>query len=146
MLKIQTISCLAIIGKLSICTRDGFCDGKTSNVASSPWQLSSPLCIVELGGLADDKSDTQCSILGGFPCTNACRICSVHVKFLPVHVIFLWNLAHFQEKSPVVHATQNVKIEQCWHIHIWKEWNQHSNHPTINHCANHRLSINTDCK
>ena len=48
----------AKIRELSICTMDGFCDGKTSNAASSPQRLSGPLRIVELGGLADDKFNT----------------------------------------------------------------------------------------
>ena len=43
--------------ELLICTMNGFCDGKTSNVVSSPWQLSGPLHVVELGGLTDDKFD-----------------------------------------------------------------------------------------
>ena len=30
------------------------CDGKTSNVASSPRRLSGPLSVVELGGPTDD--------------------------------------------------------------------------------------------
>ena len=34
---------------------DGFCDGKTSNVASLPRRLSGPLRVVELGGLTDEK-------------------------------------------------------------------------------------------
>ena len=34
-----------------------FCDGKTSNVVSSPWRLSGPLPVVELGGPMDDKFD-----------------------------------------------------------------------------------------
>ena len=34
---------------------DGFYNGKTSNVVSSPWRLSDPLCVVELGELTDDK-------------------------------------------------------------------------------------------
>ena len=55
----------------------------------------------------------QCTILGGLVCTNACRICSVHVKFqnFTCAYNFLWNLAHFQGKFPVVHATQSAKIE-----------------------------------
>ena len=40
-----------------ICTMDRFCDGKTSNVASSPRRLSGPLRVVELGGPTDDKVD-----------------------------------------------------------------------------------------
>ena len=38
-----------VIREFSICTTDGFCDGKTSNVASSPQRLSGPLRVVESG-------------------------------------------------------------------------------------------------
>ena len=40
---------VTVIREFSICTTDGFCDGKTSNVASSPQRLSGPLRVVELG-------------------------------------------------------------------------------------------------
>ena len=40
-------------------TMDGFCDGKTSNIAS--WHHDDPLRMVELGGPADDKVE---------PCTT----------------------------------------------------------------------------
>ena len=40
-----------------ICTADGFWDGKMSNAASSPQQLSGPLLVVGFCGLADDKFD-----------------------------------------------------------------------------------------
>ena len=46
--------------EFSICTTDGFCDGKhgkTSNVASSPRRLSGPLHVVELGWPTDDRVD-----------------------------------------------------------------------------------------
>ena len=43
--------------ELSICTTDGFCDGKTSNVASSPQRLSSPSRVIESGWPTDDKVD-----------------------------------------------------------------------------------------
>ena len=36
---------------------DGFCDGKTSNFASSPQRLSGPLRVVESGWPTDDKVD-----------------------------------------------------------------------------------------
>ena len=45
------------IRKISICTTDGFSDGKTSNVSSSPQQLSGSLLVIELGGLTDDRFD-----------------------------------------------------------------------------------------
>ena len=45
------------IRELSICTTDGFCDGKISNVASLPQPLSSPLHVVELGGPTEDQFD-----------------------------------------------------------------------------------------
>ena len=43
--------------ELSICTMDGSYDGKTPNVASSPWRLSGPLRVVALGGPTEDKFD-----------------------------------------------------------------------------------------
>ena len=36
--------------ELTIYTTDGFCDGKTSDIASSSQPLSGPLCVVELRG------------------------------------------------------------------------------------------------
>ena len=48
---------LSVISEFLICTTDGFYDGKTSNVASSPQRLSGPLRVVELGGPTDDKAD-----------------------------------------------------------------------------------------
>ena len=48
----------AIMRELLICTTNGFCDGKTSNVASSPRRLSGSLRVVEPGGPMDDKFDT----------------------------------------------------------------------------------------
>ena len=41
--------------ELSICTTDGFCNGRIINVASSPRRLSGPLRVVELEGPMDDK-------------------------------------------------------------------------------------------
>ena len=41
--------------KFSICTMDGFCKSKTSNIASPPRRLSGPLRVVELGGPMNDK-------------------------------------------------------------------------------------------
>ena len=44
------IDCLKRVnGELSIRTTDGFCDGKTSNVASSSGWLPGTLHVVELG-------------------------------------------------------------------------------------------------
>ena len=43
--------------ELSICTMHGFCDSKTSNVASSPLRLSDLSRVVELEGPTDDKFD-----------------------------------------------------------------------------------------
>ena len=43
--------------EFSICTTDSSCDGKTSNVASSPQRLSCPLRVVESGLSTDDKVD-----------------------------------------------------------------------------------------
>ena len=43
------------IRELLICMMDRFCNGKTSNVASSPQWLSGPLHVVKLGGPMDDK-------------------------------------------------------------------------------------------
>ena len=43
--------------EFSICTTDGFCDGKTPNVASSPQRLSGHLRVVESGWPTDDKVD-----------------------------------------------------------------------------------------
>ena len=45
------------IWELSICPTIGFCDDKTSNIASSPRRWSVPLCVVELGRPTDDKFD-----------------------------------------------------------------------------------------
>ena len=36
---------------------DDFCNGKTTNVASSPQRLSGPLHVAELGGQTYDKFD-----------------------------------------------------------------------------------------
>ena len=41
--------------ELSIYTTDGFYDGKTSNLATSPRWMSGPFHVVELGRPADDK-------------------------------------------------------------------------------------------
>ena len=43
------------IREFSICTMDGFCKSKTSNIASSPRRLSGPLRVLELGGPMNDK-------------------------------------------------------------------------------------------
>ena len=43
------------IRELLICMMDRFCNGKTSNIASSPQWLSGPLHVVKLGGPMDDK-------------------------------------------------------------------------------------------
>ena len=48
----------AIMRELLICTTNGFCYGKTSNVASSPWRVPGFLRVVEPGGPMDDKFDT----------------------------------------------------------------------------------------
>ena len=45
------------VSEFLICTTGGFCDGKTSNVASSPRRLSGPLRFVKLEGPTDDKVD-----------------------------------------------------------------------------------------
>ena len=43
------------IWELSICSTIGFCDDKTSNIASSPRRWSVPLRVVELETPTDDK-------------------------------------------------------------------------------------------
>ena len=43
--------------ELSNCTMDGFCNSKTSNVASLPQQSSGPYSVVEMGGPMEDKFD-----------------------------------------------------------------------------------------
>ena len=48
---------LYVNSEFLICTTDGFCDSKTSNVVSSPQCLSGPLRVVELGNPMDDKID-----------------------------------------------------------------------------------------
>ena len=59
--KCELVKSTAVLGvairELLIYTVDGLCDGKTSNVASSPRRLSGPLRVVDLGGPTDGTAN-----------------------------------------------------------------------------------------